>query len=446
MKRLVLSILLTFTAFSLMAQSWENIPHDLWKYDQISGDKTLESLIGDTIVFDTIFFDYEDNVQTKRFYTLDTTWKKDIKDKSKAKLNKHYTIEPTYFNLSDIQGIPFLVVTVKGRDHDAYHKNYYKDVYLYDITHDRLVTWTYDLVEFTKNPDYKIKVNKVSLLLDSLLSGKEKYYYTGDNQDDSKYWAKEDYRNYIKLKYTNCDFSIEGSRLFSKYDITCTDDKGKNYSFDLYNYYKSTDLISPAKYETLKRNTINRLKTKGRYYYTLSKIEKPTNPTIRYGKFQEIKTEDNLSKYQYEDNVLSILWYGTEEQFIFSLKNKSQNSLKIVWDDAAFVNNKNESSKIIHQGIKYIDANKPQSPTIIPKGAEINDLIAPTDRIAYYDGKYSKSWYSKTMIEGANRYDKDIDGQCVQVLLPIEIRGVLNEYIFTFKLVWIYDYPELQDK
>ena len=133
------------------------------------------------------------------------------------------------------------------------------------------------------------------------------------------------------------------------------------------------------------------------------------------------------------------MWYGDKTQFVFSLKNKSTHSLKIVWDEAAFINNKNESSRVIHKGVRYIDANKSQASTIIPKGTELNDIIAPVDRIRYID-----EYFLVEMVEGGFRYDPSLEGAHVKVLLPIEIQGVINEYIFTFEMHWEYDYPDLQ--
>ena len=48
------------------------------------------------------------------------------------------------------------------------------------------------------------------------------------------------------------------------------------------------------------------------------------------------------------------------------------------------------------------------------------------------------------MVEGGFRYDPSLEGAYVKVLLPIEIQGVINEYIFTFEMHWEYDYPDLQ--
>lgn len=78
-------------------------------------------------------------------------------------------------------------------------------------------------------------------------------------------------------------------------------------------------------------------------------------------------------------------------------------------------------------------------PSIIPNGANLNDQIRPTDN-AFFDG----SWHSTPLIPFYNRYDPQLVGKTIKIILPISINGIENEYSFVFSLDWIYEYPELQ--
>jgi hypothetical protein len=147
-----------------------------------------------------------------------------------------------------------------------------------------------------------------------------------------------------------------------------------------------------------------------------------------------------FSKYFYEDNVLSILIYGGEKQFEFSLTNKTKNSIKVVWNEASIVDENNLVSKVVHKGVKYMDANNTQPPTTIPSGASISELVAPTNRIKYSDG-----WYQQSIIASNRSNDINVVGKTIKVLLPIEIAGVVNEYVFCFTIGWKFTYPEYQD-
>ena len=41
--------------------------------------------------------------------------------------------------------------------------------------------------------------------------------------------------------------------------------------------------------------------------------------------------------------------------------------------------------------------------------------------------------------------DINVVGKTIKVLLPIEIAGVVNEYVFCFTIGWKFTYPEYQD-
>lgn len=460
MKKIILFIALNATAIFLLAQNQIKLPEELKKYSD--HQQVLQNMIGDTISFDFVRLNNETLEYTKynpeelkNIYRTDTIWKRKIKDIKKAKLNKHYTIVKTFKRPDEISKGKFKVLNIKYRDNssrlsnttslNSYERNIlseYIDIYLLDIANRDTITWSHAQLNKTSNPEFQIKIDKIERLLNSFMLGKDMYFYTGYKYGDSEYSAKNDYRNYIQLTCTKCNYLFDGRTLVGAfYAFVFSDSTGKEYHFDIENLNNKNNMITATHYEEIKHSTIQSLKQKGRYNYILSKIEKPKNSSIRFGEYKEIKTNDDVSKFLYKDNVVSILWFGDKTQFSFSLKNNSSHSLKIIWDEASFINDKNESSRIIHKGIRYIDANNPQAPTIIPKGTELNDIIAPVDRIRYRDG-----YFLVELVEGSFRYDPLLEGKHVKILLPIEIQGIVNEYIFTFEMHWKYDYPDLQYK
>lgn len=177
---------------------------------------------------------------------------------------------------------------------------------------------------------------------------------------------------------------------------------------------------------------------RGHYIATLSKVEKPSNPKIRYGKTTEVKEEGkDLTKFSYIDNVIDILIFATGTQFSFTLKNVSDNSIKIIWDEAAFVDSDGNTSKIMHVGTKYSERNSAQPATTVIKGAKIDDVATPTDRVYYSDAL--KEWTSKSMMPGKPK----LKDQKIQLMLPIQIKDVVNEYVFIFDLNYLLNHPEL---
>lgn len=173
----------------------------------------------------------------------------------------------------------------------------------------------------------------------------------------------------------------------------------------------------------------------GGYVSTLAKVEKPANPTVKYGK-TTIVEDKGITKYSYEDNFISIIIFGSSTEFSFTLKNVSQNSLKLLWDDAAFVDYRGSTSKVMHSGIKFSQKEASQPASTIIKGASLEDIAIPTSNVRYSD--ILKKWVTDSMYpNGVIKETKQ-----VQLMLPIQIKDVVNEYIFIFDINYKYRYPD----
>lgn len=180
------------------------------------------------------------------------------------------------------------------------------------------------------------------------------------------------------------------------------------------------------------------------YITKIDTVERPESASKQYGNYQTIEmNENNETKFVFEDKLLKIKFFIGSDRIYFDLENKTDYSIKLIWDDMIFVNAKNESSGVIHTGIKLINKNESQKPTPIIRKGNHSDIIIPSNNIYYND--YYRSWdyegifktinYEKSSpnyesIAMANQYkDKKI-----KLLMPIEIEGIKNEYIFTFKV------------
>ena len=169
------------------------------------------------------------------------------------------------------------------------------------------------------------------------------------------------------------------------------------------------------------------------YKSSLTKVEKPSNPAIRYGK-TTVQSEHNVSKFNYVDNVIDILILGGEKEFDFVLKNISDNSIKVIWNEAVFVGYDGSSSKIMHVGTKYSQRDGDQPPTVIIKGAKIDDCAIPNCNVHYINSDWV-IWSMYPDIPKAEPIQ-------LRLMLPIQIKDVVNEYVFIFEAKWSYDHPE----
>ena len=260
---------------------------------------------------------------------------------------------------------------------------------------------------------------KVCYVLTDKKDGK-KVYYDAANANDL---------NAIGTVFTN-----------PKYKCTYTVINVENKKEDYYPYKVS-------KYYTVKNSIDGRTKEvkafnakveafsgddSGKFFAALTKVEKPSNSAVRYGKTTSV-TDKDITKYSYEDNFIDIQIFAGSTQFNFVLKNVSDNTLKVVWNEAVFVDVDGSTSKIMHTGIKYSQREADQPASTIIKGAKLEDLAAPTDKVYYSD--VLKEWTSKSLY-------KKLEGQTIKLMLPIQVKDVVNEYIFEFTLSYVFNHPE----
>jgi hypothetical protein len=83
--------------------------------------------------------------------------------------------------------------------------------------------------------------------------------------------------------------------------------------------------------------------------------------------------------------------YSPKHPNIISLniESKQDEAIVINWDECAYITPKGLSRRIIHGGIKFIDQEKTQAPTVIPPKSLITDIITPADNIVWT----GKTWH-----------------------------------------------------
>lgn len=175
------------------------------------------------------------------------------------------------------------------------------------------------------------------------------------------------------------------------------------------------------------------------YNTSLVSVESPADAKIKYGETKIVNTigEDGISKYTYEDDYINIVWYIGRTQLNFFLTNKSGYSIKLPWDDMAYVDEDGKTMRVIHSGIRLVDRNAAQATTVIPKNATLNDILIPSENIYYISGEFG-GWRESPLFpkyssqEEAN--NSPVLGKTVRIIFPIIIQDVQNEYIFEFSV------------
>jgi hypothetical protein len=170
------------------------------------------------------------------------------------------------------------------------------------------------------------------------------------------------------------------------------------------------------------------------YDVVLSEVERPASFRDRYAEPVITKVDSaGVARYIYEDSLITIGWIPSRTQIGFILENKSPNSMKLIWDEAAYVGLDGTSGRVMHSGVKYTEANNSQPPSVIVRGGRIYDMIVPTSNIYYTSGSYG-GWNERPLFPTDHAQALAAKGRSVQVLLPLEIQGIVNEYLFTFTI------------
>ncbi len=185
-----------------------------------------------------------------------------------------------------------------------------------------------------------------------------------------------------------------------------------------------------------------------RYDIGLDEVDRPASAQERYGESVIDKREkDGVERYYFEDNLVQILWLVTTYKADFLLTNRTDHSIKIIWDEAAFIDLSGASHRVLHSGVRYLDKGSPQARSVVAKGASLSDVVIPAD---YVEWGYSR-WVNKPLVSpatrsvqatadpertrtGLAREARQRIGQQMRILLPIEIEGIVNEYTFTFSV------------
>jgi hypothetical protein len=172
----------------------------------------------------------------------------------------------------------------------------------------------------------------------------------------------------------------------------------------------------------------------GSYHSELVKVEKPEDSSERYSDVKTVQDQD-VSKYSFEDDIIDIVIFGDNTQFSFKIKNKAKNSIKIIWDDAVFVDCNGSTSKIMHSGIKYSQKEASQPASTIIGGAYLEDIACPISNVRY--SEILHEWVTDSMYPTEGILEK----KQMRLMLPIQIKDVVNEYVFVFDVTYTFNYP-----
>ena len=158
---------------------------------------------------------------------------------------------------------------------------------------------------------------------------------------------------------------------------------------------------------------------------SLQRVEKPLDTGDRYGSTIIVSQANNTS-YVFQDSIIRAEVIPNRSCFNINISNISPSSIKIIWDEASFIDTEGKAVKVSHSGVKYEERNAVQIPSTIIKGAIINEKIFPNT----YSG-----WRSSPLFNDSQIVSNPLK---MMLMLPIQIEDVINEYKFCFEIDYKY--------
>lgn len=131
---------------------------------------------------------------------------------------------------------------------------------------------------------------------------------------------------------------------------------------------------------------------------------------------------------------------GAETGISFVLKNKLESPIEILWDQSSFINTRDESSRLVHAGVKYTDKERPQPNTVIPPMAKVSDTVYPSDYVVFSEDKW-KNLPILPFTVGINNDPASFNfyvGKSVRLYLRLLIEDKKVDYLVSFTITEVH--------
>ena len=114
----------------------------------------------------------------------------------------------------------------------------------------------------------------------------------------------------------------------------------------------------------------------------------------------------------------------------FTLRNKTDEPIKIDWNQGSYIDEAGTAHPITHSGVKYTDAAAAKPASTIPPSAKLEDVATPADAIYFTSGEYG-GWRTRDLLPRTINAPA-LKGSTIALYLPLEVNGRTKNYLFRF--------------
>lgn len=175
------------------------------------------------------------------------------------------------------------------------------------------------------------------------------------------------------------------------------------------------------------------------YHVGLQNVERDAQAQEQFGvaHIAEVSEGDSVA-FVLEDGLMRITWVVEEARLPFVLENKTDQPIRIIWDDAIFMDLLGAPHKVMHRDVRYSQRGEPQAPTTVNPGEAREDFILAIN-LPYQES--DASWREDPFLKPYRRLTRaELEpallnvGRSFVAILPIEFGGEVHQYVFTFRV------------
>lgn len=133
----------------------------------------------------------------------------------------------------------------------------------------------------------------------------------------------------------------------------------------------------------------------------------------------------------FADDWMSVVFDVRDSELQLFFRNRTEDALQIIWNDASYLDLSGESHKIIHRGIPLADRNEPLLPIEVPPLTTLDEMVYPADRII--GSRVFSDWRLNPLLPHRQQL-AGYQGQCIGLNLPVRAGHNVREYKFRLKL------------
>ncbi|MHC4780350.1 MAG: hypothetical protein ACYTFG_17410 [Planctomycetota bacterium] len=149
-------------------------------------------------------------------------------------------------------------------------------------------------------------------------------------------------------------------------------------------------------------------------------------------------TTGAASVFLFEDDVLKFIWSPRAEEMRFKLVNKGDETLRIIWDEALYIDEKGVNTRLVHAGIHSNDAYKLQPPSLVVKKGILSEAVFPAHHVAGDPRPVDRGTMEPIFPMWGRSKDalksgaQKVVGKTVRILLPVVREEKKTVYTFHF--------------